>query len=127
MEVRRIDHLVLAVADVEASLEFYERVLGMTRLELDPGRWSLVFGENRIGLQPVDDLPAISEGTVRGSGNFCVISDRPMTVVTAHLEACGVELIEGPIEKHGAGGPILSVYFRDPDGNLVEVATPVFS
>ncbi len=122
MRATGFDHIVLAVADVPATLAFYERTLGMTPVEHRPGSFALAFGPNKISLQPADRLAPIAAGTTPGSGNFCVLTDEPIDDVAAHLVRCGVEILDGPVDKVGAQGPIRSVYFHDPDGNLVEVA-----
>ena len=122
MQVQSLDHLVLCVADVAATCGFYERVLGMVPREERPGKWSLHFGANKISLQDAVSSPGIARDTVPGSGNFCVLTDTPMTTVLAHLAREGVAVIDGPGERAGATGPILSVYFKDPDGNLVEIS-----
>jgi catechol 2,3-dioxygenase-like lactoylglutathione lyase family enzyme len=117
-----LDHIVLCVADVAVTCRFYERVLGMRAREERPGKWSLHFGQNKISLQDAAAAPGIAAGTIPGSGNFCLLSDVPVADIVAHLGREGVEIIAGPGEREGATGPILSVYFRDPDGNLVEVS-----
>ena len=70
-------------------------------------------------------LPPIASGTTPGSGNFCVLTDEPIDDVVADLRRCGVGILDGPVDKFGATGPIRSVYFHDPDGNLVEVANTI--
>ena len=122
MEIRALDHIVLCVGDVAATRRFYERVLGMTSRAERPGKWSLHFGANKISLQDAKTSPSIARDTVPGSGNFCLLTDTPIDAVIAHLAREGVAIIDGPGERAGAVGPILSVYFNDPDGNLVEVS-----
>lgn len=122
MQVRAFDHIVLCVADVGASCRFYERVLGMDPREERPGKWSLHFGANKISLQDVRSVPAIARGTTPGSGNFCLLTDTPVAEWAAKLQAERVPIIDGPGKREGATGPILSIYFNDPDGNLVEVS-----
>jgi catechol 2,3-dioxygenase-like lactoylglutathione lyase family enzyme len=122
MQVTGFDHIVLCVRDVAAARAFYGRVLGMTPREERPGKWSLHFGDEKISLQDAAAAPGIARETVPGSGNFCLLTDTPMPEVVAHLAREGVLVIDGPGERSGATGPILSVYFRDPDGNLVEVS-----
>ena len=119
------DHIVLCVADVEETKRFYTDVLGMEAREERPGKWSLHFGSNKISLQHVDTAPDIARATVPGSGNFCVLSDEPIERVAEELERRSVQIVLGPGERDGATGKIRSLYFRDPDGNLVEVANPV--
>ena len=120
--VRALDHLVLCVRDVAATRRFYADLLGMAAREERPGKWSLHFGDQKISLQDAGHAPSIARDTVPGSGNFCLLTDQPMDEVVAHLAAAGVAIVDGPGERAGATGPILSVYFHDPDGNLVEVS-----
>jgi catechol 2,3-dioxygenase-like lactoylglutathione lyase family enzyme len=122
MRVSALDHLVLCVADVAATRQFYERVLGMESREERPGKWSLHFGLHKISLQDTRTAPSIARGTVPGSGNFCVLTDTPIDAVIAHLGREGIAIVDGPGERSGATGRILSVYIKDPDGNLVEVS-----
>jgi catechol 2,3-dioxygenase-like lactoylglutathione lyase family enzyme len=122
MTVTAFDHLVLSVRDVARTCDFYSRVLGMEPREERPGKWSLHFVSHKISLQDAAAIPAIASATIPGSGNFCLLTDIPMTELVAHLQSEGVTIIEGPAERVGACGPILSVYFHDPDGNLVEVS-----
>ena len=122
MRVRAFDHIVLCVADVGATCRFYERVLGMVSREERPGKWSLHFGANKISLQDVRSVPDIARGTLPGTGNFCLLTDTPIAEWVARLQAEGVAIIDGPGEREGATGSILSIYFNDPDGNLVEVS-----
>lgn len=123
MNVTKLDHIVLCVADVPATIAFYGRVLGMTAREERPGKWSLHFGEQKISLQDAVASPSIARDTVPGSGNFCVLTELPTDAILAHLAREGVTVIEGPGERAGATGTILSVYFHDPDGNLVELGS----
>lgn len=120
--VSGLDHIVLCVADVAATRSFYERCLGMTVQEERPGKWSLHFGANKISLQDVKTAPENARNTTPGSGNFCLLTETPMDNVVQHLRQEAVEILDGPAERIGAAGQILSVYFRDPDGNLVEVS-----
>jgi catechol 2,3-dioxygenase-like lactoylglutathione lyase family enzyme len=122
IRVSGLDHIVLCVRDVPATISFYERVLGMEAREERPGTWSLHFGGNKISLQDAVTSPTIARDTVPGSGNFCVMTDTAIEAVIAHLASEGIAIVDGPAERAGATGPILSVYFNDPDGNLVEVS-----
>ena len=119
-----LDHIVLCVRDVVATCAFYEHVLGMTVREERPGKYSLQFGENKISLQDAANSPSIARDTVPGSGNFCLLSDTPVAEWRAHLEAQGVAIIDAGL-RDGATGTIDSLYFHDPDGNLVEVSNLV--
>ena len=121
--IDRVDHLVLTVRDVEATCAFYERVLGMTSVTFSGGRRGLAFGTQKINLhQAGREFEPKAARATPGSGDFCLISAVPLDAVIAHLRACGVPLLQGPVTKTGALGPMQSVYFRDPDGNLVEVS-----
>ena len=122
MHIYGFDHIVLCVRNVDATLDFYRQVLGMATHEERPGKWSLHFGSNKISVQDANDLPSLANKTVPGSGNFCVLTDLPMADVVARLQSQNIEIVEGPVEKAGAIGMLMSVYFRDPDGNLVEVS-----
>ena len=123
----RIDHLVLTVADMEVSLSFYERALGFER-EFFRGpegqpRHALRFGAQKINLQDAStETPTKARAPTLGAGDFCLIAAVPLEEVVAHLCREGVAIEAGPVPRRGALGPLRSVYFRDPDGNLVEVA-----
>ena len=122
IRIDALDHIVLCVRDVPATIAFYRRVLGMEARQERPGKWSLHFGANKISLQDAAVSPGIARDTVPGSGNFCLLSQTPMAEIVAWLGREGVAIVNGPGERAGAVGPILSVYFKDPDGNLVEVS-----
>ena len=119
--VSGIDHVVLCVRDVAARCAFYERVLSMEPREERPGKWSLHFGHHKISLQDAFAAPGIAKDTVPGSGNFCLISDTPVAAWREHLAREVVEVIDNGV-RAGATGPIDSLYFKDPDGNLVELS-----
>jgi catechol 2,3-dioxygenase-like lactoylglutathione lyase family enzyme len=121
--IARIDHFVLTVRSIEETCRFYERVLGFER-SVTPGRpTALMFGSQKINLHEVGHTfePKAARPTP-GSGDFCLIADEPIGKVQAHLAANGVVVEAGPVERNGALGPMTSLYFRDPDGNLVEVS-----
>ena len=122
MKITGFDHIVLCVREVGRTIAFYEKVLGMQPREERPGKWSLHFGSNKISLQDAMSVPDISCETVPGSGNFCVLTDEPVENFANALRSLGIEILAGPDERKGATGRLLSVYFRDPDGNLVEVS-----
>ena len=118
-----IDHFVLTVRSVDDTCAFYQRVLGMKRLD-EPNRpTALLFGTQKINLHEVGHTfePRATTPTL-GSGDFCLVAARPLAEVCASLAANGVAIEVGPVERTGARGPMMSVYFRDPDGNLVEVS-----
>ena len=123
MNIDAIDHIVLTVADVEATCAFYARVLGMDVVTFGANRRALAFGSQKINLHAVGaELEPRARNAMPGTGDLCLVTAVPMPQVLAHLAACGVEVLQGPVPRTGARGPILSVYFRDPDGNLVEVS-----
>ncbi|HTS22364.1 MAG TPA: VOC family protein [Casimicrobiaceae bacterium] len=126
MRIDSLDHFVLTVADVEATLGFYHRVLGMEAVTFAGGRKALAFGRQKINLHPHGgEFEPKALRPVPGSADLCFLTAVPLGEVAAHLETEGVAIIEGPVRRTGATGPILSVYFRDPDGNLIEVSNPV--
>ncbi len=122
MHVHSLDHIVLCVADIAATVSFYERILGMEAREERPGKWALFFGAHKISLQDARAAPDLARNTVPGSGNFCLLTDVPIDDVVAHLQAEGVPIAAGPVERAGALGRLNSIYLRDPDKNLIEVA-----
>ena len=124
IQLSHIDHLVLTVADLDRTCAFYEKTLGMRRDEFKPGRFALYFGSCKINLHPAERVVAdnLPQNPTPGSADLCLIAETPIDVIAAHLKACGVEIREGPSERSGATGPILSVYFYDPDSNLIEVS-----
>ncbi len=129
LQIDRFDHIVLNVADVEASAAWYVRVLGMEREEFDSRtgtRVALKFGRQKINLRPMGtDTVAWFTGAnpAPGSDDLCFVTTQPAAEVVAHFAAVGVTPEVGPVERTGALGVMTSVYCRDPDGNLVEVAT----
>lgn len=122
--VNRIDHVVLNCRDVEATVDFYERVLGMRKEVFGAGRIALVFGNQKLNVRPTGSANWVTGAVdAPGSLDLCFIADVDPSAVGEHLRACNVEVIEGPVAKTGALGPMTSHYCRDPDGNLVEVAS----
>ena len=121
MKIERIDHLNLTVADIDRSVEFYQRVLGMKTESMGEGRAALYFGQQKIHLDAAGGAMAIS-GQRRMPAHICFITEAPMGEVTAHLEHCGVPVrMQGP--RAGAAGTIQSVYIDDPDQNSIEISS----
>jgi len=118
-----IDHFVLTVRSVDDSCAFYERVLGLKRRD-EPNRpTALLFGTQKINLhQATRTFEPKAKAPTPGSGDFCLVAARPLSEICASLAANGVSVEVGPVERIGARGLMMSVYFRDPDGNLVEVS-----
>ncbi len=124
LSIERLDHLVLTVADIEATVAFYARVLGMRRVDFGAGRVALGFGRQKINLHRAGhEFEPRSRHPTPGSGDLCLITEASPESVVAHLRACGVAIELGPVERTGATGAIRSVYFRDPDENLIEVSS----
>jgi catechol 2,3-dioxygenase-like lactoylglutathione lyase family enzyme len=120
--IDRVDHFVLTVKDIEATCRFYEQVLGMRRVGFE-GRVAVAFGQQKINLHPlVNDVDIKARHPIPGSGDFCLVTETPLPEVIRHLEACKITIEKGPVPRAGATGPMRSVYFRDPDDNLVEVS-----
>ncbi len=119
----RIDHFVLTVADLEATVVFYISVLGMDVVREPDRPTALHFGQHKINVhQRGQEFSPRAQHPTPGSGDFCLIVRGSIDDVMAHLEACGVAVELGPVERTGALGPMISIYFRDPDDNLVELA-----
>lgn len=120
--LERIDHLVLTVADVSATCAFYQR-LGMQVVRFGEGRTALAFGGAKINLHEAGrELEPRARSPVPGSADFCLIAAAPVAEIAARLVDAGVTVEAGPVPRTGATGPLLSIYVRDPDGNLVELA-----
>ncbi len=123
MNVDRLDHLVLTVKDIAASCAFYTDVLGMEEVTFGAGRKALRFGNQKINLhEQGKEIPPAAKHPIPGSADLCFLTSVPLPEVIEHVRACGVDIIEGPVEKAGALGPIQSIYFLDPEGNLIEVS-----
>ena len=124
MRIEVLDHLVLTVAEIDRTCDFYERVLGMEPVVFGEGRHALAFGTQKINLHEAgrEFEPKASVPTP-GSADLCFLTNSSVAEVVEHLEANSVEIIEGPVRRTGAIGPITSVYVRDPDGNLIEVSS----
>lgn len=124
MKVSSLDHLVLTVASIEAACAFYEQVLGMTRQEFAGGRVALTFGNQKINLHEKGrEFEPKAHNAVCGSADLCLlVSNADFNTAAAHLSAHNVAIIEGPVKRTGARGPITSYYIRDPDGNLIEIS-----
>lgn len=128
MHLDSLDHLVLTVADIDTSCAFYGRVLGMQVVTFGAGRKALAFGVQKINLhQAGREFEPKAQRPTPGSADLCLLTSVPLPVVQQHLAACGVPVLEGPVQRTGAQGPILSVYIRDPDQNLIEIANLLHS
>lgn len=124
-----MDHLVLTVADISATARFYAEVLGMVVETFQPAdgttRTALKFGAQKINLhQAGAEFEPKARVPSPGSADLCFLSETPLTDWQAHLAACEVQVIDGPIRRTGTTGPLMSIYLRDPDGNLIEISNP---
>ena len=123
ISIDRIDHVVLTVFDLERTIDFYSRVLGMEPVTFAGGRRGLAFGRQKFNLhQAGREFEPKALRPAPGTIDLCLITESPLAEVIEELKKHGVAIIQGPVDKTGAMGPIKSVYFRDPDGNLIEVS-----
>lgn len=123
MRINRLDHIVLTVNNIEHTCAFYTKVLGTKVVKFADNRTALTFGKQKINLHRAGhEFEPKALRPTPGSADICVIAETPLAEVIQHLHACGVEIIEGPVAKTGALGPIESVYIRDPDNNLIEIS-----
>ena len=126
IEIQQIDHLVLTVTDIPATLVFYTQVLGMRAITFGEGRHALSFGRQKINLHQADQAfePKAAQA-LPGSADLCLLTETAIEQVMAHLKALDIEIIEGPVKRTGASGALLSVYIRDPDANLLEISNRI--
>lgn len=122
-----LDHLVLTVADLERTIVFYESVLGMVAERFSPAdgtdRWALKFGSQKINLHLAGaEFDPKSHRPTPGSADLCFVSEEPLSLWQSHLAEQGITVEEGPVPRTGATSPLLSIYIRDPDGNLIEIS-----
>lgn len=121
--IDRIDHLVLTAWDIDRTVDFYQRVLGMEPVTFAGGRRGLAFGRQKINLhQAGREFEPKALKPAPGTVDLCLVSTTPLAEAIEHLKACGVAIVEGPVARTGALGPMRSVYLRDPDGNLIEIS-----
>lgn len=123
MRMERLDHLVLTVKDIPATCEFYETALGMQTETFADNRKALVFGTGKINLhQAGNEFEPKALRPTPGSADLCFVTRTPVSAVAEHLRAHSIPIIQGPVKRTGAFGPLQSIYFRDLDGNLIEVS-----
>jgi catechol 2,3-dioxygenase-like lactoylglutathione lyase family enzyme len=124
LRIDRIDHVVLTVADIERTCEFYSDVLGMKVVDFDGGRKALWFGAQKINLHEAgSEFEPKAESPGPGTADLCFVARGPLEDVVSHLMSRDIEILHGPVKKEGALGTMKSVYLRDPDGNLIEVSS----
>ncbi len=129
LKIQSLDHLVLTVQDLARTTTFYRDVLGMDAVRFSPAdgstRWALSFGAQKINLHEAgSEFDPKADDPTPGSADLCFLSDAPLSAWIEHLGKRGVVIEEGPVSRTGAQGPILSIYLRDPDGNLIEISNP---
>lgn len=128
LKIDSLDHLVLTVKDIDATVSFYSKVLGMDVITFAGNRKALSFGVQKINLhQHNKEFEPKAQKPTPGSADLCFITSTPLSEVVHNLSLSNVAVIEGPVQRTGALGPILSVYFRDPDMNLIEISTRVYA
>ena len=126
MKVEQLDHLVLPGSDIESIAHFYTTHLGMEKRIFGEGRVALHFGDQKINLHPAGwDYEPKAKVSVAGTADLCFLVSEPVEALLADLIEGEIEVIEGPVERTGASGRLLSIYIRDPDGNLIELSNPV--
>ena len=126
MNILNLDHIVLTVREIANTVEFYESVLGMSQEIYDDGRIALKFGNQKINLHEYgkETEPKASQ-PIPGSEDLCFITDTKIEVAMESVKSKEIYILEGPVKRTGATGSIISFYFRDPDGNLIEIANYV--
>jgi catechol 2,3-dioxygenase-like lactoylglutathione lyase family enzyme len=123
MKIERLDHFVLTVKNLQTTVDFYTQVIGMKAIQFGEGRWALEFGQQKINLHELgNEFEPKAQNVREGSADLCFITETELAKAIAHVEAQDIEILEGPVKRTGAQGPILSFYFRDPDGNLIEIS-----
>jgi catechol 2,3-dioxygenase-like lactoylglutathione lyase family enzyme len=126
MEISKLDHMVLTVKDINKTISFYTSVLGMKKVTFGQGRVALKYADEKINLhEHGNEFEPKARKPTPGSSDLCFITKIPLNEAMDHVKSAGIEILEGPVERTGANGPILSFYFRDPDLNLIEVANEI--
>ena len=123
MQIERLDHLVLTVQDLQKTLAFYVDVLGMQAITFGQGRHALQYGQQKINLHiKGQEFEPKAQQVMCGSADLCFITSTPLEQVEQELKQAGLDILEGPVQRTGAIGPITSLYVRDPDVNLIEIS-----
>lgn len=126
MNILALDHLVLTVTDIDASCRFYADILGMEVITFGDNRKALRFGQQKINLHQLGhEFEPNAAHPTAGAADLCFLTETPLDDIILHLGDCGTMVLEGPVVRTGANGPIISIYIRDPDNNLIEIANPV--
>lgn len=126
MNIKSLDHFVLTVRNLEKTLWFYHDVLGMEIITFGPNRKALAYGDSKINLHEVDrEFEPKANHSTPGSADLCFLTDTPLEIVVEELNKHQAPIEEGPVKRTGAQHPLMSVYIRDPDGNLVEISNEI--
>jgi catechol 2,3-dioxygenase-like lactoylglutathione lyase family enzyme len=126
MKIERLDHLVLTVKNISTTCDFYSRALGMEVVTFGKNRKALAFGSQKINLHEAGhEVDPKAHRPTPGSADLCFITQEPVARIIEHFNRLGIQIIEVPVKRTGALGPIESVYLRDPDGNLIEISNYV--
>jgi len=126
MNIKQLDHMVLTVASIEASCRFYHDILGMEIIQFGAGRKALKFGQQKFNLhQAGNEFKPRAKYPTPGASDFCLISDTPLKLIMSELNQHNIAIEEGPVSRTGATGKLHSIYIRDPDNNLIEIANSV--
>ncbi|MGH1485593.1 MAG: VOC family protein [Cellvibrionaceae bacterium] len=124
MKAESIDHIVLTVKNIDTSVSFYTSIMGMEKIVFGDNRVALLFGNQKINLHQLgNEFEPKAHNVKVGSADLCFIINQPINKAIEHLHLCNIPIIEGPVSRTGAVGKVVSVYFRDPDGNLIEVSS----
>jgi len=126
IRIKNLDHLVITASNLQAIIDFYTKVLGMEHVAFGDNLHSVHFGDQKFNIHDAStNVSPKAKNIVPGSEDFCLISETSVSQVIQHLQDCGVTVEQGPVTRSGAAGVLQSVYFRDPDGNLVEVSNVI--
>ena len=126
IRIKNLDHLVITANNLQATIDFYTKVLGMVHVAFGDNLHSVHFGDQKFNIHDAStNVSPKAKNIVPGSEDFCLISETSVSQVIQHLQDCGVTVEQGPVTRSGAAGVLQSVYFRDPDGNLVEVSNVI--
>ncbi len=126
MNITQLDHLVLTVKDIDATCRFYAEHLGMEVITFGDNRKALRFGKQKINLHQLgNEFEPRADSPTSGSADLCFLSNTPLEPIITELQQAGIPILEGPVKRTGATGPIISIYLRDPDNNLIEISNPL--
>jgi catechol 2,3-dioxygenase-like lactoylglutathione lyase family enzyme len=128
VRIDRLDHVAITVSEIDAACAFYARAFGMEPVTLPGDHRALRFGRQTLHLRAAagDEEPRAHHARP-GAADLCFVTEVPLDELAPHLAACGVGIVEGPVERPGAEGMLVSIYLHDPDGNLIELSNEIAS